>query len=94
MAQLQHYRVKYDPSLHSTQVSDDPAKKEQFEYAEKHFSPLYFIRSYPDDKRKVEMSFDLTCYQPQASCPVLELSKMQLTCALVRRSLTVWSTLK
>ncbi|KAF8125416.1 hypothetical protein EV363DRAFT_1299161 [Boletus edulis] len=31
----------------------------------KEFAPLYFIRSYPDDKKKVEMSFDLTNYQPQ-----------------------------
>ncbi|KAF9463968.1 hypothetical protein BDZ94DRAFT_582884 [Collybia nuda] len=60
-----YYRVRYDPSLCSTQSPEDPSKKEQFEFAEKGFSPLYFIRSYPEDKKKVEMSFDLTCYQPQ-----------------------------
>ena len=29
------------------------------------FQPLYFIRSYPTDKKKIEMSFDLSHYQPQ-----------------------------
>jgi len=34
-------------------------------YAEKEFRPLYFIHSYPDDPKRIEMSFDLTNYQPQ-----------------------------
>jgi hypothetical protein len=66
-AELQYYRLQYDPSLRSKQDQDNPDKKRQFEFAEKNFAPLYFIRSHPSDRRKVEMSFDLTCYQPQVS---------------------------
>ncbi|CDZ98452.1 hypothetical protein [Phaffia rhodozyma] len=29
------------------------------------WNPLYFIHSYPEDRKKLEMSFDLTVYQPQ-----------------------------
>jgi hypothetical protein len=43
----------------------DPNAQQQFDYARKSFQPLYFIRSYPNDKKKIEMSFDLTHYQPQ-----------------------------
>lgn len=43
----------------------DPTAQKQFAYARKSFQPLYFIRSYPSDKKKIEMSFDLTHYQPQ-----------------------------
>ncbi|KAG5644170.1 hypothetical protein DXG03_009011 [Asterophora parasitica] len=60
-----YYRVHYDTCLHSTLDSDNVDKQRKFEFAERHFSPLYFIRSYPADKRRVEMSFDLTAYQPQ-----------------------------
>ncbi|KAF5374498.1 hypothetical protein D9615_009112 [Tricholomella constricta] len=60
-----YYRVQYDSCLRSMQDPDNVDKQKKFEFAEKHFSPLYFIRSYPNDKRKVEMSFDLTVYQPQ-----------------------------
>ena len=50
---------RYDRILSRT---DDPERKEQFE---KNFAPLYFIRSYPQDKSKREMSVDPTRYQPQ-----------------------------
>ncbi|KAH0584852.1 hypothetical protein H2248_008130 [Termitomyces sp. 'cryptogamus'] len=60
-----YYQVKYDPCLTSRKDPNDHDKQEKFKFAEKYFSPLYFIRSYPSDKRKVEMSFDLTVYQPQ-----------------------------
>jgi len=43
----------------------DPEAQKQFEFAAKNFKPLYFIRGYPSDPKKVEMSFDLTNYQPQ-----------------------------
>ncbi|KAG6907439.1 hypothetical protein DXG01_008867 [Tephrocybe rancida] len=55
-----YYQVKYDPCLKSKKDPDDPDKQKKFDFAEKHFSPLYFIRSHPSDKRKVEMNFDLT----------------------------------
>ena len=29
------------------------------------FEPLYFIHMYDNDPKKIEMSFDLTVYQPQ-----------------------------
>lgn len=44
---------------------DDPQAQEQFKKAIEDFRPLYYIRSYPGNKRKIEMSFDLTNYQPQ-----------------------------
>ncbi|KAH0828754.1 hypothetical protein J3R83DRAFT_3178 [Lanmaoa asiatica] len=58
-----YYRLHYDPSLNSSRTDEDA--KKAYEFAQKDFAPLYFIRSYPDDKKKVEMSFDLTNYQPQ-----------------------------
>ncbi|KAG6840424.1 hypothetical protein C0991_006774 [Blastosporella zonata] len=60
-----YYQVKYDPCLRFKTGPDDTDKQQRFKFAEEHFSPLYFIRSYPSDKRRVEMSFDLTVYQPQ-----------------------------
>lgn len=57
--------MQYDSELRSTQRNDDQEAQDSFAFAEKNFSPLYFIRSYPSDKRKIEMSFDLTNYQPQ-----------------------------
>ncbi|KAF8132617.1 hypothetical protein EV363DRAFT_1416711 [Boletus edulis] len=58
-----YYGLHYVPSLNSSRTDKDA--KEAYELAQKEFAPLYFIRSYPDDKKKVEMSFDLTNYQPQ-----------------------------
>lgn len=43
----------------STKREGDKEAEEAFDFAEKHFRPLYFIRSYPNDKKKIEMSFDL-----------------------------------
>lgn len=39
--------------------------QEAFAFAEKNFRPLYYTMQYPEDKSKIEMSFDLTHYQPQ-----------------------------
>ncbi|EIW75654.1 hypothetical protein CONPUDRAFT_112209 [Coniophora puteana RWD-64-598 SS2] len=58
-----YYRLRYSPDLKSSRTDDDA--KKGYELAEKEFSPLYFIRSYPSDKKKIEMSFDLTNYQAQ-----------------------------
>ncbi|KAJ3561360.1 hypothetical protein NP233_g10242 [Leucocoprinus birnbaumii] len=60
-----HYRVRYDPELRSKKDQDDHERRKKYAFAEKSFQPLYFIRSVPDDKSKLEMSFDLTVYQPQ-----------------------------
>ncbi|KAF9450049.1 FAD/NAD(P)-binding domain-containing protein [Macrolepiota fuliginosa MF-IS2] len=62
-----YYRTKYDPRLNSKKNEDDPERQRQYAFAEKNFQPLYFIRSVPEDKSKIEMSFDLTVYQPQVS---------------------------
>lgn len=59
-----YYNITYDPAMRSTKRMDDEAQK-QYAFAAESFDPLYFIRSYPSDKSKVEMSFDLTQYQPQ-----------------------------
>lgn len=68
---LQYYQVRYSPEHNLKSTPSDPDKadeqKKKFEFAEKNFEPLYFIRSYPSDKKKMEMSFDLTVYQPQVS---------------------------
>lgn len=40
-------------------MEDDEAFK-TLRFAVKNFAPLYFIRSYPSDKRQVEMIFNLT----------------------------------
>jgi hypothetical protein len=60
---LQYYRVQFDRSLCSEDASEEA--EERYAFSERNFKPLYFIRSYPSDKSKVEMSFDLTEYQPQ-----------------------------
>ncbi|KAM6490729.1 hypothetical protein JOM56_014072 [Amanita muscaria] len=60
-----YYRVRYDPTLCSEKNREEPERQKRIKFAEDHFAPLYFIRSYPQDKSKLEMSFDLTCYQPQ-----------------------------
>ncbi|KAK4046052.1 hypothetical protein OIV83_006398 [Microbotryomycetes sp. JL201] len=65
LAWAQYYNVEYDKSFESDKRKDDKEAQEQYEFASKHFRPLYFIRSYPEDKKKIEMSFDLTVYQAQ-----------------------------
>lgn len=54
-----YYNLEYEQAMASTQRDDDAAAQEQIEFAKTQFQPLYFIRSYPDDKKKIEMSFDL-----------------------------------
>ncbi|SCV67332.1 BQ2448_5978 [Microbotryum intermedium] len=61
----QHYNVTYSDDLASTSRDDDKEAQKQLKFARDHFRPLYYIRSYPSDKKKIEMSFDLTHYQPQ-----------------------------
>ncbi|KAI0074371.1 FAD/NAD(P)-binding domain-containing protein [Panus rudis PR-1116 ss-1] len=65
-----YYETRYDPShnapLSSTSSAQERAEAEEaFTFAEKNFRPLYYTMQYPQDKSKIEMSFDLTHYQPQ-----------------------------
>ncbi|EKM78905.1 hypothetical protein AGABI1DRAFT_129177 [Agaricus bisporus var. burnettii JB137-S8] len=55
-----YYRVRYDPELRSKKGIENSQRQERYSFAEKHFEPLYFIRNVPEDKSKIEMSFDLT----------------------------------
>lgn len=49
----------------NTTEEDRRAAEEAFEFAKANFRPLYYTKQYPEDKAKIEMSFDLTHYQPQ-----------------------------
>ncbi|KAG8848998.1 hypothetical protein FRB91_010324 [Serendipita sp. 411] len=60
-----YYQLKFQEDLFSSKRKEDPKAQQSKEFAKRNFKPLYFIRSYPADKRKIEMSFDLTNYQPQ-----------------------------
>ncbi|KAK4701440.1 hypothetical protein P7C70_g4790, partial [Phenoliferia sp. Uapishka_3] len=61
----EHYVTEHSEKLNSEKREDDKEAQGQFEYAKKHFEPIYYIYSDPEDKKKIEMSFDLTLYQPQ-----------------------------
>ena len=67
---LKFYEVNYDPR-HNASIPADSSTEERkaaedaFQFAEKNFRPLYYTMQYPQDKSKIEMSFDLTHYQPQ-----------------------------
>ena len=61
-----HYQMTYDPK-YNAKNRDDKETKESFEFAEKNWKPLYLIKMYQDDPALIEMSFDLTNYQPQFS---------------------------
>lgn len=39
--------------------------EKSFKFAGRNFRPLYYTMQYAEDKSKIEMSFDLTHYQPQ-----------------------------
>ncbi|GAB1522183.1 hypothetical protein RhiTH_005295 [Rhizoctonia solani] len=62
----QHYETKFKDSL-AADPQPEHAKDDQdaIELGRKEFKPLYYTKQYEDDKRKIEMSFDLTHYQPQ-----------------------------
>ncbi|KAI0674921.1 FAD/NAD-P-binding domain-containing protein [Trametes maxima] len=65
-----YYETRYDPQ-HNAPLSSAATAQEReemtksFEFAERNFRPLYYTMQYPEDKSKIEMSFDLTHYQPQ-----------------------------
>ncbi|OCH84894.1 FAD/NAD-P-binding domain-containing protein [Obba rivulosa] len=64
------YETYYNPS-HNAPLPNSISTKERqdteraFEFASKNFRPLYYTMQYRQDKSKIEMSFDLTHYQPQ-----------------------------
>ncbi|KIM34211.1 hypothetical protein M408DRAFT_325676 [Serendipita vermifera MAFF 305830] len=60
-----YYQLRFDEALFASKGNGGQEDRDAFKFAQENFNPLYFIRSYPSDKRKIEMSFDLTNYQPQ-----------------------------
>lgn len=58
-----HYELDFNPKMKAQR--DDEDSKKAFEYAEKNWRPLYLIKMYEKDPAFIEMSFDLTHYQPQ-----------------------------
>ncbi|CAE6532278.1 unnamed protein product [Rhizoctonia solani] len=61
-----HYETRFKDTL-AAEPQTEHAKDDQeaIELGKKEFKPLYYTKQYEDDKRKIEMSFDLTHYQPQ-----------------------------
>ncbi|KAL8293062.1 hypothetical protein RQP46_000756 [Phenoliferia psychrophenolica] len=60
-----HYETGHSEALNSEKRNEDKEAQKQFEFARDQFKPIYFIKNYEDDKKKIEMSFDLTLYQAQ-----------------------------
>lgn len=60
---LQYYETGFNKDLAAD--PNNPENQESVRFAEKNFRPLYYTMQYPTDKSKIEMSFDLTHYQPQ-----------------------------
>lgn len=58
-----HYQMTYDPDYNAKRNDED--SKKAFKYAEENWRPLYLIKMYEKDPAFIEMSFDLTHYQPQ-----------------------------
>ena len=54
-----HYVTEHSEDLNSTQRDDDKEAQKQFAFAREEFQPIYYIKSYEQDKKKIEMSFDL-----------------------------------
>ncbi|PWZ03502.1 hypothetical protein BCV70DRAFT_18495 [Testicularia cyperi] len=61
-----HYQMTYDPE-YNAKTRNDKETQEKFEFAKNNWKPLYLIKMYEDDPALIEMSFDLTNYQPQFS---------------------------
>lgn len=60
---MQYYETGFNKDLAAD--PNNPANQESINFAKKNFRPLYYTMQYPTDKSKIEMSFDLTHYQPQ-----------------------------
>ena len=57
--------MEYREDLVADSRKQEQSTKEAMKLAENEFRPLYFIHMYDQDPKKIEMSFDLTHYQPQ-----------------------------
>ena len=67
---IQYYEIRYNPKFNAPLPNEGDAQQRQemekaFEFASRSFRPLYYTMQYPQDLSKIEMSFDLTHYQPQ-----------------------------
>ncbi|KAL5523247.1 hypothetical protein ACEPAF_1514 [Sanghuangporus sanghuang] len=60
-----YYELSYREDLVAKSRKEEGTTQEAMSFAEKNFRPLYFIHMYDKDPKKIEMSFDLTHYQPQ-----------------------------
>ncbi|PCH43806.1 FAD/NAD(P)-binding domain-containing protein [Wolfiporia cocos MD-104 SS10] len=65
-----YYETRYDSSHNAPLEASSSAQErhetvEAFEFAKNNFRPLYYTMQYLQDPSKIEMSFDLTHYQPQ-----------------------------
>lgn len=66
-----HYQNFYLEALAAPQLSpsssskDTSTQEERCAFAKENFRPMYYIKTYPDDRSKLEMCFDTTNYQSQ-----------------------------
>jgi len=86
-----HYETSYRPELNAKSTGKDDDKA--FDFAEKRFRPLYYIKEYEQDRAKIEMSFDLTQYVAKIFLRDNESLTLQLSAAIQRRATrgTSWS---
>ena len=67
---LQYYETQYSAEFNAPLTVAGGAQQRKnmeqaFEFASSNFRPLYYTMQYAEDHSKIEMSFDLTHYQPQ-----------------------------
>lgn len=63
-----YMRRHYENFYNDTQAVTNLSRVDQttrLEMAKKSFRPIYYIKMYPSDKSKLEMSFDCANYQSQ-----------------------------
>lgn len=58
-----HYEMYYPEKFNADR--NDEESQNAFKFAKENWNPLYLIKMYKEDPKKIEMSFDLTVYQPQ-----------------------------
>ena len=58
-----HYELDYTDKFNADRT--DAESKKAFAFAKENWRPLYLIKMYEQDPALIEMSFDLTNYQPQ-----------------------------
>ncbi len=58
-----YYQMTYDEQYNAERTDEE--SKKAFEFAKQNWRPLYLIHMYEHDPSFIEMSFDLTHYQPQ-----------------------------